>query len=375
MLKKDGTWSQNEIFDFINIRFRRHLVLDKLFTIEESDGIQNVKRVIGRTDPFYKLIFTNNNMLLVQFDLQEPTKEEIKETKNELDIKSVINFQRYKPIGPVFDKICFGGGRHSNIYQVEFYFKDKMLDKFSYPIHKRYEKLVDKGVKSLTMEKYEKDKEIAPWAFVYESLSKWSLSYDSSEGVRPAGYFKERFKRLKSEYYKKGATTSLPGDPRPMGKYPYCDGYCKNQKDHENQLPCEYETIEGYCKDPDKKKARLKFDIEHSGPEIDGIFEDENGYETSRHDQFDAGPKPFNPHEEIESKQDEVEIYKLCEDEMDMMIIYLLKGGRGRFEHSDKINYSAIADELDTYPNDIRRRYEEILKRAKKHPHLRNFLK
>jgi hypothetical protein len=239
-----------------------------------------------------------------------------------LDIKSVINFQRYRPIGSAFDEICFSGGSRSNKYQVEFYFKDKKLEEFSYPIHKRYEKLVDKGVKSLMKVDQEKDMKIAPWTFVYESLSEWSLSYDSSEGVRPAGYFKKCFEYLKREYYRKGATTSLP-----------------------------------------------------VGIELDKAIEDKKGSEASRHDQFDAEQKQNIPKEQLKSKQTEIILGELCKDEMDRKIIDLLKDRGGRFKTSGEINYSAIAKELDTYPKDISRRLEEFRNEAKKHPDLRDFFK
>jgi predicted DNA-binding protein (UPF0251 family) len=288
MLKGDATLSQNEIIDFINIRFRRHLVIDKTFIIEENDGVQNVKRAIGRRDPFYKLIFTNNNMLLVQFDLDEPTKKEIEKIKNDLDIKSVINFQRYRIIGPAFDRICFGGDYRSNRYQVEFYFRDKILDKFSYPIRKRYEKLIRKTLKPILKEDNGGDIGIDQESLAEEKLSEKALRFDPSTGVRPAGYFKAYFKYyFKNEYYEKVGTTNIPGDSRPMeGAYPYCDEYCKTQKKYENQLPCEYETVEGYCKDLDKKKPRFIWDIEHSGPGLDEVVKDEKGSEFSRQEQF-----------------------------------------------------------------------------------------
>jgi RNA polymerase sigma factor (sigma-70 family) len=100
--------------------------------------------------------------------------------------------------------------------------------------------------------------------------------------IRPAGYLGDYFKNyFEKEYYEILGTTNLPGDPRPQeGAYPYCDEYCKTQKDHEGQLPCKYETSEGYCKDPDKKKPRFKYDIEHSDRGLDEPVDDES--ETSR---------------------------------------------------------------------------------------------
>jgi hypothetical protein len=66
---------------------------------------------------------------------------------------------------------------------------------------------------------------------------------------------------------------------------------------------------------------------------------------------------------------DKDDIYKIkkiaCTDEMDIRIIDLLKDGVGIFEDSDKINYSAIAKEIGTYDNDIRRRIKKILKKLK----------
>jgi hypothetical protein len=365
MLKKDATLSQNEIIDFINTHFRYHLAIDKTCIIEETEGVQTIKRIVGRIHPFQRLIFINNNMLQIHF-LLEPIKNEIGKIKNKLDVKSVVNFQRYRPIGPVFDEICFMGDRRSNKYHVEFYFKDKKLDEFLYPIHKRYEKLVDKGEKDLTEIDQKKDMQIAPYEFVYESLSNWSLSYDSSEGVRPAGYFKRCFDCLKSEYKKVGTTTSLP----------FCDKDCKTQKDHEEKLPCEYETAEGYCKDPNKKRNRKSiYDFERSSPGLDENLKYENGNEISRHDQFDAGQKKFIPHEQLTLKQTKIILDELCKDEMDKKIINLLKDEVGRFKSSDKINSSAIAEELGTYPKDISRRYEQILNRAKKHPTFSDFFK
>jgi predicted DNA-binding protein (UPF0251 family) len=364
MLKEDTTASQNEIVDSINRHFRYHLAIDKTYIIGEDDGVQTAKRIIGRIHPTRRFIFINNNMLQIHF-LLEPMKNEIKEIKNKLDIKSVINFQRYRPIGPIFDRICFGGDYRSSKHLVEFYFKDKMLDKFSYPIRKRFEKLIRKTLKSIPEDEGGGDIGVDPESLAEEMLSEKALSYKPSTGVRPAGYFENYFKiYFKKEYYEKLGTTNLPGDPRPQeGAYPYCDEYCKNQKELESRLPCKYETAEGYCKDPDKKKPEFIWSIEHSGPGLDGIVVDEDGSITLSSEQV---AKKIHIYPEIRGilekaglEKEELELYRLyfesdlTQEELELSRLY--------FE-SD-LTQEEIAKKLEITETELKERINRIRKK------------
>lgn len=346
--------SQKEIIKLLELLFHRYLSLDVTITYKEVNGIQKSVSITGRFYPFrMRRAITVRDIKkgIRKTEYQEhypypPTEAEVDQVFEDLDRFSVESLKKYQR---KLDHISFGGPEFQK-RTVRLYHKGKPYsDPFVFPIKERYRPLLLKAVKG-TLKKYGRDTQNEAFGYSHNELLKIAesklfeiaLKYNKSHGTQPSGYFKKMFDFFPSELYKFHSTEEVPGDPRPMGKHPYCDPNCKKQKDYENKLPCEFETIEGYCTDPERQKHKrmVKAKIERSGGSLyDLIDKDKTTY---RHELIED-PDPII---DLESKKDLL-IEKLKPHERDLFHDYY-EEGRTQKELSDKFSkaQSSISEEL-----------------------------
>ncbi len=334
--------SKKTIREFVKLAFDNHLSQDFTTTYKKTGGIQIIKRTTGLFYPVRvikdfvitterKILndetgghekFKTKKYLRQEYYLKKTTGKDIETAFNELDVFSVECFQKH---GQIMPNITYGGLHPSldgSSYQktlgyippefeqflIEFYYIDpkekdknkkfkpltyrskngKKYTQFVFPIRKRFRPLMVAVVKK-TLKKYHEllGDEGSLLREAEGKLLETVKKYDPSKGVRPAGFIFSKLKHFQSEVYESQSTTALPGDPRKKGKLPYCDSDCKEEK-HKDKFPCEFETPEGYCKDPRyvKNKRELKTVIEHSGPLFDDTVYDENNEEVRRIDNW-----------------------------------------------------------------------------------------
>lgn len=268
--KNRGVLSGEELISEVVSAYREKFSIDEEYVFENNKGEKYTVHRIGRTLPdiWFQILELPGKIPIAQLHfLNKPTKEDIRYYENEFDVGSVVQFKKFRPHA---DEITFGNNSSNpDKHTVQFYHEGKKIgENFKYPIKSRYEQLTKK-YSSRIDDKTEMLSE--PLPFAEERLFRAALKYDPTTDVRPAGWFKANLKHLKQNYLEKISTTKLPGNPRHgEGAFPNCDPDCREQKKYENELPCEYETPEGYCGDPDQKRSMLRTAIENSGnvPEI-----------------------------------------------------------------------------------------------------------
>jgi hypothetical protein len=150
------------------------------------------------------------------------------------------------------------------------------------------------------------------WGYAEKELRRCIDNYDPSEGMPPAPYFTTSLKNIPLNIYKSETTTVVP--------------------------------------DGDNRERILKTELEHSA-ELEGL------------------KSPDDTFKQVALKDAVTKIKESsCRDQMDIKIIDMLIDGTGSFEN-DKINFSAIAQQLGTNDNEIRRRWDKICSKVKKTAH------
>lgn len=284
--------------DYLEVVFL-HTSHNSLTEFIDEDGIRKLWISIGKYWPDLWLNYiTNFNQNIIEcrinWILRCPDKDELKQEACEWDKTS---FLLYRDLSEVSDYSEILSG-YNNLFrkdsEIEFrlyyLFEGKQLQLsrrgyFDFPIIHRYEprikttakplkkqlKLYDFGTKYINTEKQFFHERLlydeALWEMKMKVLDLAKKYKESEKNPFPSGYIKGKTQFAWKDEYQRHATRSLPA---------YCDPYCKKQKDYENKLPCKFETIEGYCKDParseKKKKMKLKMHIEHSGDSLDDFI-------------------------------------------------------------------------------------------------------
>lgn len=340
-LKKNSNLSGRKLLEHTSSAFNEYISVDKeiIYKTGKSEKLvgQRIGRILPRTLVEFLDVPGEIPKVIAQLHFRfNPTKELIRFLTNHLDFKSVLNFRRFRPLA---NGVTYGGfhpdldgGFHSRQegekFLVEFFYKGKKIGRFEYSIRKRFKKELKRAAKDardpLTRDGY--------IGYAEDELLRCIEEFDESKGKPPEHYFRASLKYAPLNIYKSESTTRL-----------------EHSGDKEYQIGT-------------RKVGTLKNDW----PEAES--EDERNIEKHG--------KPSDKFEKAESKD---VVYKLkkfaCEDETDEKIIDLWVDGTGLFENSDEINYSAIARALETYDNDIRRRWEGILKRVNKDPALRDYFK
>jgi len=306
--------TEKEINEYVKWVFDNHLSQDSTKKHKETNGVQITERTTGiffperiikdvevdrekqifnkKTGKYSK--YKTKQYIRQEHYLKKPTKGDIERAFNELDIFSGESFQKYEQIMP---NITYGGF-HPDLdsglsykpefdqYLIEFYhngkpltlyvYRGKKYTQFVFPVRKRYLPIM-KAVVKKTLLKHDQilgDKESLTRE-AEDKLLKTLRKWNKSKEVRPAGFLASHFSYFQSGVFESQSTKAIPGDPRDKGTLPYCDTYCKEEKLYGDKLPCEFETIEGYCRDPLKKKPKLKAVIERPGLSFDDSVDDE----------------------------------------------------------------------------------------------------
>ena len=171
------------------------------------------------------------------------------------------------------ENICWGGIRpdsdekESNQFFVELYYKGERLPivednngklyyQFNFAIRERFRPLL-MGMVTKTLKKYgeifidKEDLDSEAELKLYEKLTK----YDETKGDSPLKFIEsdlKHFHQLKSQTTESKEVLNID-----------CDEICRKEKEYTENLPCKYETSEGYCTDPIRKpKRKLKSAID-----------------------------------------------------------------------------------------------------------------
>ncbi|MFC1881935.1 hypothetical protein ACFL2S_10625 [Thermodesulfobacteriota bacterium] len=336
-LKNIGGLSGEELIEMVVSVFREKFSKDEEYLYENNKGERFEVRLIGRKfyDIWLKILGLPGKDTIQLHFLNKPTKEEIEYFKNDFDFGSAEQFKKFRPHA---DEITFGNNSSNpDKYTVQFYYKGKKIGKnFKYPIISRYEPLMKNSIRWIDDETKTLSDSSAHYAVT--KLFFAACDFDPSMGVRPAGWFKANFKHLKSKYSEEAKLKDIKTD--------HSAGSYYDEEEEERKLV--------QADDLSKEDTDIKY--------RDGVV-----------------GRALNPDETnfaLDAREGIQKILeKACEDEMDRKIIKSILEGKGDFEESDNINFSAIAEELDTYKNDIKRRWDNIKRRAGKIPSLKNFFK
>jgi hypothetical protein len=268
--------SPSEINEELESIFCNHLSLDLTLIVIDSNGNKKNIRRIGRYFPvmgieFHEVYNSKTAGKEIGLHIYFPKDLEGKAIIEKInwDNYSVTSFKTYLNI-PWIEGLCFES-KPSDHVTIQYYQHGKpILDKpFEFQTVKRYDPLLKAQVKKLNKHKAlvkdivgTKDPNNDLYTEVVARLFESMLTYDARNYSNPGSYFKGCLENWGNELYEKHSTEK--GDR-------FCDLFCKKNKENSNELPCQYETQEGYCIDP-KKKLKLKSEIEHSGGSLDDEF-------------------------------------------------------------------------------------------------------
>jgi hypothetical protein len=361
--KRNSGLSGRKLLEYTFSEFNEHISVDEEIIYETGDSEKKVGLRIGRMLPGTMVEFLVVSGKVPKFIAQllfrfNPSKELIRYITNHFDFKSVINYKRYRSLAV---GVCYGGfdpdldksshNQQEDVnYLVEFFYEGKKIDlkflhqgkktdHFDYSIRKRFKPLLMKDIWKAE-DPIEKEEQLR---YAEKNLLECIENFNEKKGLPPAFLFTKSLEHIRENIYEKESTENIPKE---LGK--------------------------------DLKRIR-KTELEHSGERDDrrGSWRDDSiEDEDKKERKIEKQGKPSDKFKEAEFRDVARKIRELiCEDEIDEKILDLWWNGTGTFEDNDeKINYSAIAKELGTYDNDIRRRWKRIQNGARKHPAFKDFL-
>lgn len=271
--------SDDQILKKIEKVFKKAISVDQIIVYKEENGVKVTVQRHGRFFPIrlVKVVLRENEANgSREWEGQEhfshpPTEVEIRKSLSGWDRFSGSNIGKY---GGGVSGVCFGWTQGAN-YKINLYYKGILLGSFDFPIAQRYRPLLEKKVREV------RQKSEAIWKdenflgtkeelhhIAVEKLFEKARRYDESRPVDPKGYFAGSFEHFSDEILEDISTEAI--DIK-------CDEICMGQKELEGNIPCEYETLMGYCADPKKRKvvkpdlspSTERFDQSNFGPESD----------------------------------------------------------------------------------------------------------
>jgi hypothetical protein len=248
-------YAQGQILEMVENEFQDYISVNDVLTSTERQSERFWRN--GRWYPlFTRVAHKKGSSLQVSVYHYYDTPSDIK-SSFERDAFTVKAYRKYQ-----FDNLF---DSHAFTFTVQHYYDGQPLLKepLELQMAKRYAGLLQMSAKEIAKRLRYDSEEALHEAKI--ALIEACKKYDSGRGP-VVNFF--------NLYLKKYYPGKVFDEHSTIAGTRFCNFFCKGSKEEKGELPCEYETTAGVCRDLDKQRV-LRSNLEHSGGSLDKALESE----------------------------------------------------------------------------------------------------